>query len=412
VNWNALITTDKTVHAKWDDYHYVVTFNKNGGDSEASPPSITVSSPYTTVRTLPTEPVWNPDANNTYMFLGWNTLANGTGTSFTENTPVSGPIIVYAKWAINQYTLSFNAQGGSPTPGSQTVDYGTLVSQPTAPTKSGWEFTGWFEAASGGTAVGWAYQVTGTKTLYAQWVSSEYTITFNNWDGTKLHEYTITAGATAAYPSTAPTPTKPATAEYTYTFSDWSPSLDVAPTQNQTYTAQFTATKNKYTLQFNTDGGSAIADQTVDYGTVVAKLSDPTKTGYIFNNWYDQSSGGSAIVWGLTITGNKTVYARWTAKTSALTLEPNGGSGAQSGVTAAYGSAMPTLTTLPARTGYTFNGYYDAATSSGTQYYNTSGASAKNWDKDTTNGTTLWAQWTLITYSDGGEPRRFVYREQ
>ena len=76
-------------------------------------------------------------------------------------------------------------------------------------------------------------------------------------------------------------------------------------------------------------------------------------------------------------------------------------------MTATYDSAMPTLTTAPTRTGYTFAGYFDAQ-SNGTKYYNADKSSARAWDK--TSATTLYAHWTAVEYTvtyntDGGSAK-------
>ena len=82
-------------------------------------------------------------------------------------------------------------------------------------------------------------------------------------------------------------------------------------------------------------------------------------------------------------------------KQYTVTLNKQSGEGGTSSVTATYAAAMPTITP-PTRTGYTFNGYFDA-TSGGTKYYNANGSSAKNWNK--TSNTTLYAQWTANQYT-------------
>jgi uncharacterized repeat protein (TIGR02543 family) len=106
VEWNTLadgtgakfdtsttVTTGNiTVYAKWVAT-YTVTFDKNGGDTDASPTTKTVTYPATTVVTLPTAPTLT---GNT--FLEWNTQTDGSGTAFTATTPVTADIIVYAKW--------------------------------------------------------------------------------------------------------------------------------------------------------------------------------------------------------------------------------------------------------------------------------------------------------------------------
>ncbi|MCL2012163.1 MAG: InlB B-repeat-containing protein [Cystobacterineae bacterium] len=72
---------------------YTVIFDKNGGDNEASPQSKTVVPPATTLDALPETPTWEG-----HRFVEWNTAADGSGSLFTENTPVSGNLTVYAQW--------------------------------------------------------------------------------------------------------------------------------------------------------------------------------------------------------------------------------------------------------------------------------------------------------------------------
>jgi uncharacterized repeat protein (TIGR02543 family) len=73
----------------------IITFDKNGGDTEANPKTKTVTSPATTIDSLPTAPT-----RNGYNFVEWNTQINGEGTSFNKNTIVSEDIIVYAQWEL------------------------------------------------------------------------------------------------------------------------------------------------------------------------------------------------------------------------------------------------------------------------------------------------------------------------
>ncbi|MBR2108819.1 MAG: hypothetical protein IJ932_02575 [Ruminococcus sp.] len=93
-----------------------------------------------------------------------------------------------------------------------------------------------------------------------------------------------------------------------------------------------------------------------------------------------------------------TVYAYFKKRTTAITLNMQGGSGGTASVTATYGSDMPSAT-MPSKTGYTFAGYYDtSATSGGNMYYKANGSSNKTWDK--TDATyTLYARWTQNNYS-------------
>ena len=155
-----------------------------------------------------------------------------------------------------------------------------------------------------------------------------------------------------------------------------------------------------YTVSYNANGGSGAPGSQKKAQDITLKLSTttPTRTGYTFNGWNTNNSGtGTNYAAGANYTANATVtlYAKWTANKYTVTLNQQSGSGGSSSVQATYGSAMPSAT-MPTRTGYTFNGYFDA-TSGGTQYYNANGGSAKNWDK--TAAATLYAQWSIVTYT-------------
>lgn len=168
-----------------------------------------------------------------------------------------------------------------------------------------------------------------------------------------------------------------------------------------------------YYIMFNTNGGEAVSDFSftgAPQGYTGETLPTTTKTGYTFNGWYKETGFTTKITTTVDAQANldfqvikdsdncdtgrrkATVYAKWTAKTYTISFDANGGTGGQSAnVTATYGSAMPTIsTTAPTKSGYTFKGWYDAA-SGGTQYYTAAGTSAKNWNK--TSNTKLYAQW-------------------
>ena len=137
-------------------------------------------------------------------------------------------------------------------------------------------------------------------------------------------------------------------------------------------------------------------------------------TGYTFSGWYDESgnkksdsrtyetASGSWSSPGWNRTWTKTYYAKFTANSYDVTLDPNEGTGGNQTVSATYDSAMPTTKkaggaiTAPTRNGYTFLGYFDAV-SGGTKYYNANLTSAHKWDK--ASATTLYAHWQENTYT-------------
>ncbi|HJJ58062.1 MAG TPA: InlB B-repeat-containing protein [Methanocorpusculum sp.] len=169
---------------------------------------------------------------------------------------------------------------------------------------------------------------------------------------------------------------------------------------------------NETTVTLDLQGGSGgTASVTATYGRPMPSATMPTKTGYIFNGYFDAQSGSnqyytadgsSARDWDKEAAA-ATLYAKWTANQYTVTLDAKGGTGGSSTVTATYDAPMPPAT-MPTLTGYTFAGYFDAETG-GTMYYKADGTSAKNWDKP--GETTLYAQWTInqytVTYMVDGE---------
>ena len=162
-----------------------------------------------------------------------------------------------------------------------------------------------------------------------------------------------------------------------------------------------------YYLTGNTTTGSSNLTNTttsVSYdaaiGTTVTLTATPA-TGYNFQGWFEAATGGTAIstsaTYSYTCKSEKTLYARFQAKTSTVTLSYSGESnyssapsGVKSSVTATYGQAMPAMGTAPVATAYNgFAGYYTGHNGTGTKYYNADGSSAHNWDK--TTATTLYA---------------------
>ena len=139
-------------------------------------------------------------------------------------------------------------------------------------------------------------------------------------------------------------------------------------------------------------GGTASVTATYDSAMPTTDVDAPTKSGYTFGGYYTEAIGSgtqyytsamaSANNW--NIANNTTLYANWTANTYTVTLDMQGGTGGSTGVTATYGLAMPNAT-APAKTGYTFDGYYTETNGAGTQYYSQDGADADSYMESVTN---------------------------
>ena len=146
---------------------------------------------------------------------------------------------------------------------------------------------------------------------------TEYTVTWKNWDNTTLLTQTVVGGDTPTY--TGATPTRPATAQYTYTFSGWSPTPGPI-SANTTYTAQFTTTTNQYTITATAGAnGTVTGGGTYNYGTSVTLIATGN-TGYIFEEWNDGSTTNPRTI---TVTGNATyscTFVEGTPTTWTITL--------------------------------------------------------------------------------------------
>ncbi len=137
--------------------------------------------------------------------------------------------------------------------------------------------------------------------------SNTYTVKFANDDGTELSSKSYEYGTKAADVVAPSNPTKPADAQYTYTFAGWDPAIaDVVA--DVVYKATYTSTVNKYTVSFDSDGGTEVAAQTVDYGSKATKPADPAKENATFKEW---QLDGKAYDFDTAVTGNvalKAVY--------------------------------------------------------------------------------------------------------
>jgi len=289
-----------------------------------------------------------------YSFIGWYRDAALT-TPLEENATMPDvAITLYAKWKANQYTITFDSNGGSAV-AAITQDYGTKVEAPAEPTKEGYSFVGWklngvdytfttmpaenitlvaewealgnipytvehyWEELDGsysetqkdtehlngstgamvtanpkdytgftcdpnanGTISSGIVELDGSLVLKLYYKRNSYNVTWNgnggNVDTTGASTGSVKYGAVIDSPVNNPIKTG-------YTFKQWYGYTEnmTMPAENITFTAEWTV--NQYTITFDSNGGSAIAAITQDYGTKVEAPAEPTKEGYSFVGW-------------------------------------------------------------------------------------------------------------------------------
>ena len=252
--------TELTV--QWTAPTYTVTLHANGG-TIADGKDVTGYT-YGVGATLPT------DVTRTgYTFKGWYDNENLTGSPVTaiSNTE-TGNKEYWAKWEINQYTITFDTAGGS-TVASITQDYGTAITAPADPTREGYTFIGWDKAIP-------TTMPAENMTITAKWKVNQYTITFDSNGGSEIAPITQDYGTVIAAPAN---PTREG-----YTFIGWDKAIpSTMPAEKMIITAKWAV--NQYTITFDTAGGSAVASITQDYGTAITAPADPTREGYTFIGW-------------------------------------------------------------------------------------------------------------------------------
>ncbi len=150
----------------------------------------------------------------------------------------------------------------------------------------------------------------------------KYTITWFDESGNEIKKTEVASGSV---PENTYSVTD--TAEWDYTFAGWSLTangevLTAIPkaTQNASYYAVVNKAKCKYTVNFVTNGGSSVANQSVDYGTTATQPEAPTYEGHIFLGWYTSDTLTTAVDWSAPITANTTYYAAWKESVDIVAL--------------------------------------------------------------------------------------------
>lgn len=185
-NTNVTSTSEHILYAHWSARSYTITFTPNGGTVSYSTKSVTYDGTYGDL----------PSATRAgYNFTGWYTSDGTLITSSTEFKTASNVTLV-AHWSEKTLTLYYNANGGSVSPTSKSVTYNHSYGSLATPERTGYTFTGWYTAASGGSEVSSSTMVTSTgdHTIYAHWSAKNYTynIIYKSSNGTSLGSSEIT----------------------------------------------------------------------------------------------------------------------------------------------------------------------------------------------------------------------------
>jgi len=380
---------DTTYTAQWDRNMFRLSFNANGGTGEMDYHTMGLDGGVTVPNCAFTR--------TGYSFSGWNTAANGSGDSVEVGTILylTYDLTLFAQWTVNNYIITFNANGGTGGTGPAAMDYGSALTAPTV-VKTGYTFMGWDPEVPA--------TVPANDQIYtAQWTGNTYTVSFNAGSGTvSPTDKVVTYGN--AY-GDLPVPTLEG-----FVFKGWwtesgtevTGASTVSIARDHTLYSRWDIAYHTLTLKLNNGtnadylslsleykvrvlfdyfysnpagGDPEIPDPnlyyiTYDYEYYVPSspgysslytvgYSPPTRSGYTFVGW-SESPAGSSISYSTTIENTDiTMYAVWVSNhKSTIVFDSNGGT-AVAPITQDEGTAV-TLPQDPVKAGYIFAGWSPA----------------------------------------------------
>ncbi len=323
---------------------YKITFDTNGGS--------TVKSQLISKgekATKPSDPI-----KEGYTFIEW-TL---DGKTYDFSLEITNNLTLTAKWLkvkkdVNAFVIKFDTEGGT-TISNQIVEKGNKIAKPIDPIKTGYTFEGWILDNE---IFDFEKIIDKDVELKAKWKKVEeninnttnkpsnipnntknnsntntkkttttspsthpikkYTVTFNSNGGSAVNSQTITEGDKASKPTN---PTRSG-----YTFAGWTLNGNVydfnsSVNANITLVAKWNeSAKAKYTVRFDTNGGSTVSSQTVTEGSKVSRPTNPTRDGYNFGGWL---LNGSTYDFNSTVNRNITLVAKWNRKSYTIKVIP------------------------------------------------------------------------------------------
>ena len=300
------------------------------------------------------------ESNGTGVYVydaNWN-HKNGIRTNallkadaLRRNRPLGVTLYRYKNYVTESvtYTITFDANGGSVSPSTQTVAEGSLIGQLPTPTRTGYQFLGWFDSKNSGSmrVTPGSIYVNEDQTLYALWkpICTEHTYNEagvctkcgaaldydNGFDSSAAGAYQVSASE--AYVRTGPYEVKTAartlrqgeTVEivgsvvnsYHNTWLKTSDGYYIYGERLERYSAPKPPVQEEAkSFQVILDDGYVCQMITVTNGQPYGTLPTPSKDGYTFDGWYTKESGGNRITTStiVNLTSNQTLYAHWTKK--------------------------------------------------------------------------------------------------
>ncbi len=385
----ALPEVSMTVHALWIPIEYEIEYVLSGGENSPSNPA---------TYNVEDSVVFEDAYREGYTFNGWYGNAEFTTEQVTGVEVGShGKVTVYASFSINQYTISFETDGGT-TVSEITQDYGTAIAAPAQPAKTGYAFVGWYESDPQE-----LYDFTTMPardfTLYAAWELVTYDIVYNldgGVNGSNPSGYTIESDTITLADAT----------KRGYEFLGWFSDSGLGAPVSEIETGSYGDVELfagwrviEYEIVYHLPDGATHSNP--DFYTVETDgtvFADGVMTGYTFDGWFsDEDLSQSVTSYGGGAIGGIELWAGFTANEYTVWLDGKeqaaytidfdlggaGGSVPAQVVTSENGLTMPET---PEWEGHIFAGWYDDAECDGLPY---------DFSGTVTSSRTLYAKWIV-----------------
>ena len=385
----ALPEVSMTVHALWIPIEYEIEYVLGGGENSPSNPA---------TYNVEDSVVFEDAYREGYTFNGWYGNAEFTTEQVTGVEVGShGKVTVYASFSINQYTISFETDGGT-TVSEITQDYGTAIAAPAQPAKTGYAFVGWYESDPQE-----LYDFTTMPardfTLYAAWELVTYDIVYNLDGG-------VNNSNPSGYTIESETITLADATKRGYEFLGWFSDSGLGTPVSEIETGSYGDVELfagwrviEYEIVYHLPDGATHSNP--DFYTVETDgtvFADGVMTGYTFDGWFsDEDLSQSVTSYGGGAIGGIELWAGFTANEYTVWLDGKeqaaytidfdlggaGGSAPAQVVTAENGLTMPET---PEWEGHIFAGWYDDAECDGLPY---------DFSGTVTSSRTLYAKWIV-----------------
>jgi uncharacterized repeat protein (TIGR02543 family) len=307
-NFNAGVDKNITLYAKWEKTVAIISFNSRQG-SAVPPLPVTIGE-------TATPPA--PPTRNGYAFEYWCTDI-AAQNEFNFGNAITADMTLYAQWK-TMYTVTFVSNEGLAVE-SQIIDVGGKVIYPPTPDRKNYLFVVWCTDPQLAVEYDFNSPVSGSFSLYAKWKRFSSNVTFNSNSGSEVPEQTVIIGGHAVNPGSP--------AREGYNFIRWcsDPGLTqeflfaTVPIIYPTVVYAAWAVKT-LTVEFDSEGGSCVDNQSIEYGKLAVYPITPRKERYLFSRWVtiseveNEESGGTEEVrneydFSAPVVENITLYADW-----------------------------------------------------------------------------------------------------